>query len=226
MLCGLFYRPPSSDRSILAQLESSLDELPPSLSKSLLLVGDFNVDLLCSTDLILSSITHKLNLKQVVSSPTKTTATSATLIDHIYLSDDLSHSSCAILPPLHDSDHSSIHLSLRKPSPMSKRAPRRKIWLYKQADFESANEALQCLSSKSFPASNIDSLWSQWYDFYMTVISQSIPSKSIKQSKNLPYLNNELMRAVRKKSPTVPQSQKDRLPPSLAEVQPCQEQGH
>ena len=172
MLCGLFYRPPSSHRSVLAQLESSLDELSPSLSKSLLLVGDFNVDLLCSTDPILSSITHKLNLKQVISSATRTTATSATLIDHIYLTDDLSQCSCSILPPLHDSDHSFIHLSLHKPSPTTK------IWLYKQADFKSANEALQCLSSKSFPSSNIDSLWSQWYDFYITVISRPSPSNS------------------------------------------------
>lgn len=39
LTCGLFYRPLSSDPSVLSRLESTLEELPPSLSESLLLLG-------------------------------------------------------------------------------------------------------------------------------------------------------------------------------------------
>ena len=99
LTCGLFYRPPSSDPTALSCLESSLEELPRSLSESLLLIGDFNVDLLKSSDPILTSITNKLNLTQVVSSPTRTSPSSTTLIDHTYTSSGLKHASYFILPP-------------------------------------------------------------------------------------------------------------------------------
>ena len=68
----------------------------------------FNMDLLKSSDPILTSVANKLNLMQVVSSPTRTSPSSATLVDHIYISSGLNHTSCSILPLLHNSDHSSI----------------------------------------------------------------------------------------------------------------------
>ena len=198
IVCGLYYRPPSSNPPDLANLESTLQEIPPAQSKSLLLLGDFNIDLLKSSSPALNSIVDKQGLTQVVTSPTRSTSTSATLIDHVYLSEELSHSSCNIAPPLHDSDHSSICLHLDTPPPRLRKAVR-KVWLYKQADFETANTTLQCLSSDSFPANDINSLWTQWYDFFMTTISQTIPSKVIKRRHNLPFLTSQLTKAIRKK---------------------------
>ena len=115
LLCGLFYRPPTSDTSVLQSLESALEQLPPSKQNSLLLLGDFNVNyhqtavnpLLHS----LHSIEDKLGLKQIVALPTR--PVSSTLIDHIYLSESLLHSPCDILPPLSSSDHSTLLFSLR-----------------------------------------------------------------------------------------------------------------
>ena len=131
---------------------------------------------------------------------TRSTATTSTLIDHIYLSENLSYFSCSTEFPLHAFDHSTIHLCLTKPHPPTKKVIRRKVWLYKQADFESANAILQCLSSESFPANDINSLLSQWHDFYMTTMSQSIPSKVVKSSSNLPYLSKDLVAATQKKA--------------------------
>lgn len=110
IVCGLCHRSPSSTQS---DLETTLDELPPSCANSLMLMGDFNIDIL-SEDHQLSSLEDKFGLKQVISAPTRTTST---LIDHMYLSDKLSHSSCAMQPPLEGSDHNSILLSLSKPLP-------------------------------------------------------------------------------------------------------------
>ena len=186
MTCGVYYRPPSSDPSDITNLEASLEELPPSLYKSLLLLGDFNIDLISTTNPILEPIVDKLCLKQVVSSPTRTTPTSSTLIDHIYLSEGLVSSSCAILPPVADSDHSTISLCLSNPSPPT--SPFRKARrLYQRADFETACSTLRCLSSHAFPANDINSLWFQWWDYFMTM-SQTIPSTIIKRSQNLPFL--------------------------------------
>lgn len=59
IMAGVFYRPPSSDLSVLCELE----ELPLSKTKKLVLLGDFNIDLLSATpDLLLSSIIYKIKL--------------------------------------------------------------------------------------------------------------------------------------------------------------------
>ena len=71
--------------------------------------------------------------------------------------------------------------------------------MYRDADFDSANATLHCLSSRSFPANDVDSLWYQWSDFFMTTMSQFIPSKVIKQNQKLPYLTNSLKSALKKK---------------------------
>ena len=71
IMYGLFYRPPSSDNSDLYLLEESLQQLSPSHMSSLVLVGDFNIDLLSpgTFDSHLSSIVSKFGLDQVVTAP-------------------------------------------------------------------------------------------------------------------------------------------------------------
>ena len=49
------------------------------------------------------------------------------------------------------------------------------------------------------PANDVDSLWTQWLDYFMTTMSQTIPSKVIKQNHNLPYLADDLVSAIRRK---------------------------
>ena len=63
--------------------DTTLD-LPPSCANSLLLMGDFNIDILSEVHLQLFSTEDKLGLKQVVSAPTRTTQSTNTLIDHMY----------------------------------------------------------------------------------------------------------------------------------------------
>ena len=119
--------------------------------------------------------------------------------DRVYISEHLPQSSNTILPPLLGSDHNTILFSLEKVYPIPKRAGRRKVWLYNRADFGHANSILQCLPLGSFPASEINSLWSMWSDFFMTAISDSISSKLISLSnKNLPYISNDLVHLVHK----------------------------
>ena len=135
----------------------------------------------------------------MVSAPTRSTQNPATLIDHVYISDQLSCSSCTIQPPVHGSDHNAILLSLNRPQFATKKPSHRQIWLYKQADFQTANSLLQCFSSHSLPANDVNSLWTQWLDYFMTTMSQTIPSKVIKQNHNLPYLTDDLVSAIRRK---------------------------
>jgi len=142
LVCALIYRPPSSNGSVLSLLEDSLDGLPPGKSNSLLLLGDFKIDATPGiNDLSLISIQAKHNLTQVITSPTRTTSDTATIIDHVYPSACLNHSH-SVLPPLSSSDHACIQISLNNIRTVRSRSCQRKAWLYQCGDFESANDML------------------------------------------------------------------------------------
>ena len=79
-------------------LENVYDEC-----KELLLLGDMNINMLNSDDII-SASPHKLmhvlnsvNLVQVITKPTRFTSKSKTLIDHIYTSNPDCKSLCTML---------------------------------------------------------------------------------------------------------------------------------
>ena len=193
--CGLYFRPPSSDSSNLDELESSLEETEESFTHwRLQCWSDQQSN---SNHPQLSSIQYKFGLKQAVTSPPRESATSAaTLIDHIYVSEHLPNTSCSVQPPVPGSDHNSVLLRLNK---TTSKSHRRKIWLYKKADFDEANSTLQCLSADSFPSEDVYTLWSQWLDFFMNTMSQTIPSQVIKHRHSLPFLTKDLKKAVKRK---------------------------
>ena len=112
LTCCLFYRPPSSTTSVLMDLEDTLDALPASKTTNLLVLGDFNIDV--SNGMVNhtpSSIQAKHDLRQIISHPTRLSKTTSTTIDHVHLSEPLSHS-LSFLSPLSSSDHCCILLSL------------------------------------------------------------------------------------------------------------------
>ena len=117
----------------------------------------------------------------------------------MYVSEHLTCSSCTTLPPVQGSDHNSIVLTLGKTQLIAKKHTRRKIWLYKRVNFEEANTTLQCIPSICLPANDVDSLWSQWYTFFMSTMSIFIPSKTIKPNQRLPYITDSLKCDIQRK---------------------------
>ena len=199
--CGIFYRPPSSNSSVLHELEAAIESLPPSKLDSFVLMGDLNINFTSTTSSPpqISSIMDKISLRQIVSEPTRCTITSTpTVIDHVYLSEKLNFSSCNILPPIGGSDHNCVSVSLQLSTPKLK-STRRQVWLYKKADFVSVNDSLHRIPSSMFPDDDVDNFWSQWYDLYMSTMSSFIPKKTISSHKQLPYISKDLLILIRKK---------------------------
>ncbi len=102
LFVGLYYRPPGSD-SDFSQLETLLGSLDLAKYFRVLILGDFNVDL-CqadsppATDLL--GLAATVGLTQVVDSPTRFSASTSSLLDHVYVSDVSLVSSHSLLPPL------------------------------------------------------------------------------------------------------------------------------
>ena len=85
----------------------------------------------------LCSITSSFNLSQDVTEPTRTSDHSCTLIDLIFVSSPSQVQSCSIIPPLANSDHFGLHLSIYVMSPKKQtRMPPRQVWRYSHADYD------------------------------------------------------------------------------------------
>ena len=115
------------------------------------------------------------------------------------MSEQLPDISCFVQPPVPGSDHNTVLLRINKMTTHSSKNRQRKIWLYKKANFDEAKAILQCLSTESFPSDDVNTLWTQWLDFFTLTMSKTIPSKIIKHRHRLPYLTNNLMNAVKRK---------------------------
>ena len=129
---ALFYRPPSSNYSILDTLFTTLCSIFISLPSQFVLMGDFNINFFNTSPLYfkLLSVVSSFNLSQIVTEATRVTNTTSSLIDLIFVSSSVNVVSCTI-PPLSNADHYGLHLIVTTQSCgiRSKRVIR-KIWRY------------------------------------------------------------------------------------------------
>ena len=135
---SLFYRPPSSSSSILLMLQNYLESLIISRFTCFLLIGDFNINVLDSSQFALVDyFCNVLGLTQVVNQPTHIYhGLCHSLIDLALVSDMSYFSKCELIPPLSNSDHLGIKLELKTKlrSQVKPLQPQRTIWRYSLGD--------------------------------------------------------------------------------------------
>ena len=104
----LLYRSPSvPQREFLANIESLLAWLQDNKTTKIILLGDFNVDLLKFSNSPLSRLTEGFSFKQVV---TEATHRFGSCLDHIYLPERCSGIVTVI--PTYYSDHYFVHAQI------------------------------------------------------------------------------------------------------------------
>ena len=139
-LC-VFYRPPSSSCSEI------FDTLCEALfSVDILLLGDFNVDFnnpSCHLYSHVSNLMNTFSLSQVVDTPTHCSHNGhPSLIDLVFVSNINRLLECTVIPPLSNSDHLGLSVTLQHCHMIPQIAVRRKVWRYKHANFERANDMI------------------------------------------------------------------------------------
>jgi len=218
LTCATFYRPPSSNTSVLHHFEDAIDALPPAKSNSLVLVGDFNIDASqVNSHPVLSSLQAKHDMSQVVTLPTRSSKSSQSTIDHIYTSNSLSQSH-SIFSPLSSSDHSCILLSLSNVKPPSPTPSSRKMWIYQQADFEAANDELATYHPDE--SHSVDSAWGSWYVQQLHVCDvqdHTIQAKEARKQPPLPV--TQLTQTYPQEEPPLQGSQAPLHRQSLGQIQ-------
>ena len=146
----------------------------------------------------LTSLQAKHGLTQIISSPTRTMQSSTTIIDHVYISKHLNYSH-SIMSPLSSTDHSCVLLCFLNRRVLSTKPRHCKVWLYQCADFDAADDTLIDFPFKPYSSRSVDSVWDEWYQTYMRIMNNVIPTRRIKRISNLPYLTSHLQKLICKK---------------------------
>ena len=112
---------------LILYCNSCLFSYSPSLYLNFLLIGDFNVNLLDTSSTLyhsLHDILSSFNLLQVVEEPTRVASCgTASLIDLVLMSNPSSLQHCSVIPPLSNSDHNGVELSIKWKSGNPKHRP-------------------------------------------------------------------------------------------------------
>ena len=202
---GVWYRPPAN-LTALDDLYSIFESLDATVLSSFVLLGDFNIDfcnqkhpLFCK----LSSFLNSFVLTQVVPHPTHINPSgNSTLIDLVLLSAPSQLVRCEVIPPLGNSDHNGINLSVkcfRNPPPVKSR--KRTIWRYSHADFDQANNLISAADWTFLDdETDMDLLWSMWEKRFMTIMEECIPKATISPRHNLPWMNRHIRSKIRKRN--------------------------
>lgn len=180
----LFYRPPSSSVHIFDDLCNSLHIVNPAQFSNFILIGDFNVNF-CNQEHYLfshvSNILDSFSLCQVVPSYTHISATGTrSLIDLAFLlnTEHLQH--CTTIPPLSTSDHLGILLVLTWKLRAATPCNTRKVWLYKEGNYERACHLIDTTDWNTILSShNIDEETEQWTSKFIAIMDECVPSRNL-----------------------------------------------
>ena len=201
-----FYRPPSTPSIIFDTLLNTICmHVNVSLLSNLVLLGDFNVNILDPDHPLFScllSMSSSLCLTQVVSEPTRVLSNSHSLIDLVFLSDPSHLTGCVTIPALSNSDHLGLSVSISAGNPGS--LPKRKsrsIWRYSHANFDRACELLDSTDWDSIFATNdVSSCWANWHSHFLKIMEECIPKVVLRSRPNLPWLTKTVTQAIRRRN--------------------------
>ena len=181
-----------------------------ALFSNLILVGDFNVNFLSTTNSPhYSHLTHILSafsLTQIVDEPTHHDPNGASsLIDLALLSSPQLLRDCSIVPPLINSTatkrfHLGIHFELNCRSDPPPGRKRRAVWQYHLADFDRASQLLSQLDLDNlFCDADIDTCWDRWKTSFLDIMDSCIPKSTLPDKRSVPWLTKEVVQAIRKR---------------------------
>jgi hypothetical protein len=168
-------------------------------------MGDFNVNLLDKTHYLYDDISDLIadhNLHQFIGQPTFHSPNKLpSLLDHVYSNDSNLITQVNYLSPLGACYHSVLHckLTIHQSKPAT---AHRTIWQYNKADWALANVMLS--DFHSIQGEDVDCTWDRFHSYFLNVMEQCVPRKSIKcKAKDPPWLNGELRKMCRKKTHAV-----------------------
>ena len=177
LLVCTVYRPPGADSSFWNRFEYSIEQAL-NYTDNIIINGDLNIDLLKENRGRLNEIISLFNLRNVIKEPTRFGA----LLDPILVSNDnICIDSQVIEIDREISDHDATVINIKIPC-LIKNSFLKKVWLYKNADFDKLNQEISGYPWEEYlnQYTDIDEMSEQFLHRYLEMISRNIPSKTVK----------------------------------------------
>ncbi|MES9905540.1 MAG: reverse transcriptase family protein, partial [Sedimenticola sp.] len=202
LLIGYIYRPPSENNNWYSQMESILDRTLAE-EKELILLGDFNINLLtdCSINKHWYDITHSSNLEQLISTPTRVSVRSETLIDHIYTNQPTNIIQTYV-PKLAISDHYPI-ICTRKLSSNTDKGPMHKVISYRSTKKFNEEAFFNDMQNQSWQLTELyddpNYCLEVFINLYLSVLNKHAPqrTKRVKRLHQPDWYNPDILQASR-----------------------------
>ena len=198
VMVGFLYRNPAAGFDWYDDFKENLDNVGKRNS-NFLLTGDFNIDMLKphpSWDATLSLF----GLVQLVDIPTRVTASSSTLIDHVYTNKPSAVSDVSV-PVLSVSDHYPVTCNWSIKLPKLKKNGHTTI-VYRSFKHFNQSSFLFDLANTSFTSvfqeTDPDSALSLWCHLFLSVLDKHAPvrEKRVKHATFPPWLTKEIIQAM------------------------------
>lgn len=140
IILGVGYRNPALPVSYWEKLQSNISEIAASFEhEKIVIVGDFNDDLLNPNKHYLNDIIDSFSFHQLVTEPTRITVNSRTLLDPIIVGNPQIAKNITVLPR-NCSDHCPVMATIS--STIRTTSYKRQIWLYKRANWRALKREL------------------------------------------------------------------------------------
>ena len=201
-LVGSLYRNPNERVEWVDRFEKFIDVVLNE-GKEIILLGDFNKDLSdADANREWLILTESLGLTQLVTEPTRVTAVSSTLIDHIYTNED-EHVSSTHVAHIQISDHYAIFCN-RRISPVFKKDSHKSISYrsFKHFNDDMFLYDLMCVNWTDIESINdIDSMINTWYSMFTEVVDKHAPVKTQRVKRNIQpdWLTSEILDSMRER---------------------------
>ena len=207
---GAFYRPPNSDQLVLDHLSESLERLVDCTNGNIWLGGDFNaphidwplLDLLPLAGSKrpiyqrLIDISHHHNIEQIVDKPTRR----RNILDLIFTNNKSTLIKLDTLPPLGKADHDIVYLKIDiRPNRLS--TPKRKIFIFQEADWEAIKRKLYTLLNylRNTTKRDVNTIWFIIKTTLLNAMQEFIPQKQIMSKHCLPWITYKIRELIRAK---------------------------
>jgi hypothetical protein len=221
VLVVVFYRPPDSNLDYLKELKKTLILANKSGFDQLFICGDFNLPNInwqtgvsITNDCIstyFTKLVHDNYLWQLVDFPTRIDHTLDLILTNIPDKVVDIHGFEDIINTDHKLISFTLDFNIRK-IPVTKRY----VYNYKSVNWNALNESLMNVPwDMAFVYNDIDASLANWCDLFLSTVSDHVPKRRVKNTRDHPWLDDELLKAIKHKNRCRKKALKTRNPSNM-----------
>ena len=199
-LVAIVYRTPSSNAAFFSNFESNVENVY-AISHNLILIGDFNCNVLTENPLHakLRSLCSIFNFEQLIRGPTRVTPNSSSCIDLIFVPKKQTDFKCGKVT-IGISDHCLVYVNLKKMRVQCKPVVCRFRSFRKFNASEFVKEGEKLFGPSYYEMYDVNYLWNYFKESFIKLCDRHAPFVSVRKKINsAPWLTDDFLQLARRR---------------------------